>query len=390
MARPLVVACLSHLASRRAPTGAERSLALLAGGLAARGHRVQVVAPGPWTLEEPLVSAGAEVVRIATRPCWMTYWEPVGPLRAAAKWVRYAIPDPGAPRLERLLRRLRPDVVHVNCLPHVRGARAGRRAGRPVIWHLREILPAGARRRWFAGLLREYATLIVAVSEAVGDWVREEGLSGRLTVVPNGVSPPAESIPPDEARARLGLPLDGIVVGLYGQIVPHKGTLEFARVAARVRAAEPSAIFVLAGDGPREHVEAVRRAGEGGTGEGGFRVLPPQPSAETLISASDVVCLTTLSPDPFPRAVLEAMAGSRPVAAFRSGGTPEMVIDGETGSLVEVGDVDGLAAAIVRLIRDPEGRRRMGEAGAGRVAERFSEERHVARMEALMRDLAGR
>lgn len=325
-------------------------------------------------------------MRIKTRNCWMTYWEPARPIVAVGRWLRYALPDPGALRLERRLRALRPDVVHVNCLPHVRGARAGRRAGRPVIWHLREILPPGRRRRFFAGLLREYATVIVAVSEAVGAWVREEGLEPRLSIVPNGVPIPSSAIPRDEARARLGLPIDRVVVGLYGQIVPHKGTLEFARASRRVRAEDPSTLFVMAGDGPPEHLEIVRREG----GDEGLRILPPQPDPEVLMAAADVVCLTTLAPDPFPRAVLEAMAASRPVAAFRSGGTPEMVLDGETGLLVEVGDVEGLSAALLRLARDASTRRRFGEAGARRAAEWFSEDRHVARMEALLRDLAGR
>ena len=57
MSRPLSIAFLSHMASPTAPTGAERSLALLASGLKRRGHRVGVVAPGGWALEEPLRAA---------------------------------------------------------------------------------------------------------------------------------------------------------------------------------------------------------------------------------------------------------------------------------------------------------------------------------------------
>jgi glycosyltransferase involved in cell wall biosynthesis len=118
--------------------------------------------------------------------------------------------------------------------------------------------------------------------------------------------------------------------------------------------------------------------------------LPPRPSGGELIAASDVVALTTASPDPFPRAVLEAMAAGRPVAAFDSGGTGEMVQDGETGILVPPGDVAALAEAFGRLAGDRAMRESMGRAAAARVRERFSLERHVSRMEQLLSDLAGR
>jgi len=104
----------------------------------------------------------------------------------------------------------------------------------------------------------------------------------------------------------------------------------------------------------------------------------------------DAACLPTMTPDPFPRSVLEAMAAGLPVAAFRGGGVDEMVGDGETGLLVEPGDVEALARAFVRLARDPEAAREMGRAGRSRAAAEFSIERHVDRMERLLSAAAGR
>ena len=123
---------------------------------------------------------------------------------------------------------------------------------------------------------------------------------------------------------------------------------------------------------------------------GRVRLLPPRPSGRELIAASDVVALATTTPDPFPRVVLEAMAAGRPVAAFDSGGTGEMVRDGETGILVPPGDVAALAEAFERLAGDRAMRERMGRAAAARARESFSLERHVGRMEQLLSDLAGR
>jgi glycosyltransferase involved in cell wall biosynthesis len=387
MSAPLSIACLSHMASVAAPTGAERSLALLAAGLSRRGHRVLVVVPGDWVLGTSLRAAGVELAIVPSRSCWLAYHEPRPWPVALAKWARFACSG-SRRRLARRIASWGADVVHVNGLPHVHGAAAGRAAGRPVVWHLREILPAGPRRRWMASRVRRHARAVVAVSQAVASWVREEGLEDRLHVVYNGVEPP--TVAPDSAAARhaLGLPPEGVIVSLIGQLVAHKGAAAFVEAARRALSGEPALRFMLAGHGPpefRAQIEALARAS--GRAER-FHLLPAPPAADGLLAASDVVCLATTQPDPLPRAVLEAMAAGRPVVAFRDGGVPEMIRDGETGLLVEPRDIDGLAAAFVRLGRDPAWREALGRAGAARAVRDFSLERHLDRMERLLGALA--
>jgi glycosyltransferase involved in cell wall biosynthesis len=388
--RPLAIAMLSHLASREAPTGAERSLSLLARGLSRSGHRVKVYAPGPWPLAVELRKHDVETVEIGCRCCWLTYHDPRPWPETMLRWARYAWPDPGRARLERALEGGGFDLVYVNCLPHLRGAAAGRAAGLPVVWHLREILPVGRRRRWLAGRLARHATRIVAVSEAVAQWVRDEQLGDRLDVVHNGTDVSRAPTDREEARRALGLPAEVCVIGLFGQLLPHKGPLEFIRAARSAAARDAGLFFVIAGAGPERFVERVREAAGTERSGGRIRLLPAQPDAGALFAASDVVCLATSTPDPFPRSVLEAMAAGRPVVAFRSGGTPELVEHEETGLLVEVGDVEGLAAAFQRLGSDGELRRRLGQRGRERAARCFSIESHVERMEALLRRTAAR
>jgi glycosyltransferase involved in cell wall biosynthesis len=389
MSDRLSVVLLSHLASPEAPTGAERSLALLARGLHARGHTVRVVAPGPWSLTPVLEADGIEVATVPARACWLVYHEPRSLPVTVAKWLRWAAPDPGRAALRRLLERLAPDVVHVNCLPHLAGAGAAHAAGIPVVWHLREILPAGARRRWWGRRLSRLSTRIVAVSEAVASWVRDEGLAARLEVVHNGTPAVDTSIAPAETRGRLGLPDAGeCLIGLLGQILPHKGVLEFVRAGRRALERAPELRFVIAGAGPEAFLSRVRDEIASGAAADRFHLLPPQPTGRELIAACDVVALATTTPDPFPRSVLEAMAAGRPVAAFRSGGTGEMIEHGVSGLLVDVGDLDGLAGALVNLGEDPTLRASLGQAGARRAREEFSEERHLERMERLLREAA--
>ena len=387
MSEKLALAFLSHMASPVSPTGAEQSLALLAEGMHQRGHRVAVVVPGPWALGENLRRAGLHVEIIPSRSCWLAYYEPRPWPVAVLKWARWAWPERSTAKISRFLRAWAPDVVHVNCLPHLRGAAAG--AGYPLVWHIREILPPGGRRRWLAGRVARRASRVVAVSDAVGSWLRAEGLGGLVRVIHNGVRTDEAGASRLSARKELGLPEQGVLTGLLGQLLPHKGPLVFISAARRVLKENPEARFLLAGGGPQAFLNRIRAAiDETGSPER-FHLLSPRPSGRELIAACDVICLATITPDPLPRVILEAMAAARPVAAFRSGGTPEMIEDGRSGLLAEPGDAEALAAAMSRLIREPALRQEMGSAGLLRVRERFTLERHIDSMESEFLEARG-
>lgn len=382
------LAAISHLASPEAPTGAERSLAGLAAALAVRGHEVGVIAPGRWCLASELAAAGVGVATIPSRAAWLVQWGPQPPALQLLRWLRWRLPDLGPRRMMVWLDRLWPEVVYVNCLPQLKGAAAARALGLPVVWHVREILPPGARRRWFARHLRRDARRIVAVSEAVAGWLADEGLGDRVTVVHNGVEPPADRLDREPARAALGLSAGGTVVGFFAQIVAHKGYADLVAAAARAIVSCPALTVVLAGPGPPQDLDRLRAAIEGTSHPERFLVLPPREQIWDLLAAVDVVAVPSLWPDPLPRAAMEAMAAGRPVVAYRSGGVPEMVTDGKTGLLVEPGDVEGLAAGLVRLAADEGLRRRMGKAGAMHAAAELTVARHVDAMERVLLDAA--
>lgn len=382
------VAQLSHLASKNAPTGAERSLAVLAAGLVGRGHQVEVAVPGHWSLEEAVATAGVSVTRVPIRSCWLVQYGPQPVWLQAARALRYAMPDPGRNKLRSWLFALQPDVVHVNCLPHLRGAAAARSLDLPVVWHLREILPPGPRRRWFAGHVRRWATRIVAVSKAVAGWLREEGLGDLVEVVYNGVELPSHDIDRAAARTRFDLPQKAVIVGLFSQLVPHKGAIDFVQAAHAAAGENPELHFVIAGSGPAVFADHVARETAGGPAADRIHVVPPQPEIRELLAAVDVVALPTLWPDPLPRAVMEAMAAGRPVVAYDNGGVPEMVVDGETGLLCRAGDIDGLTRAVAELAADEALRRLFGEAGRKRARELFGVDRHVEGVESVLQAAA--
>lgn len=384
------LAAISHLASPHAPTGAEKSLALLLGGLRQRGHERAVVVPGPWCLEESVRGSGVEVVEIASRGCWLVQAGEQPLWKQALRYARFRAPDPGFRRMMVWLDRFWPDVVYVNCLPQLKGAAAARALGLPVVWHIREILPPSRRRSWFARRLRRDASRIVAVSQAVADWLVEEGLEDRVDVVHNGCSPPPHTANAAAIRAEFGFATTDVLVGFFAQIVGHKGIVDLIRAGSLVTAESTDVQFVIAGDGPDTELQRLRDEIARAPQPERFFVLPPRPEVWDLMQAVDMVAVPSLWPDPLPRTVMEAMAVGKPVVAYDTGGVSEMVSDGQTGFMVAPGDVGGLADRMIRLAGDVELRRRLGAAAATRARTDFSIAKHIDRMDQIFTEASAR
>jgi len=117
------------------------------------------------------------------------------------------------------------------------------------------------------------------------------------------------------------------------------------------------------------------------------RFLGSRPDVPDLLRASDLYVHASRE-EGFSNAILEAMSAGLPVVAFDVGGNAEAVVHGETGLLASAGDVAAFAAAIAELLSDGARRKRMGEAGRRRAAERFALDRMVAEMETMYESLA--
>jgi len=169
-------------------------------------------------------------------------------------------------------------------------------------------------------------------------------------------------------------------------LVVHKGALDLVRAAHSAILDYPGLHFLIAGHGPASFADQLRREIAAGAAARHIQMVSPQPEIWELLAAVDLLALPTLWPDPLPRAVMEAMVVGKPVVAYQDGGVPEMVVDAETGLLCQPGDVEGLTRAILELAGDKALRDRLGEAGRERARELFSVERHVHRMEQVLRE----
>jgi glycosyltransferase involved in cell wall biosynthesis len=280
-------------------------------------------------------------------------------------------------RLRRVLRSERVDVLHthVHFSLNVLGRVAGRLAGAKVIAHMH--VDNVFRPRRIARLSQELldnttarlCARIVAVSQATAAALVDQGYpSGRVLVVRNGIDP---SPPADPARPT-GVPDGAPLLLEVARLAPVKGQREL--IEALTRLARTDAVAVLAGSdletGGAYALELEALAAERGV-RGRVLLAGYRADVGALLAAADVFVLPSWV-EGLPLTVLEAMAAGKPVVATSVGGTPEAVVDGETGLLVPPGDVAALAERLDAVLGDPDLARRLGEAGRRRVEQRFS------------------
>lgn len=276
-----------------------------------------------------------------------------------------------AVRLIRLVRRVRPDLIHAHSSKAGFLARlAGAWCGVPVVYtpHAFAFLVTGGGRRrrfyrWLERLARGWTAALVAVSE---EEAREAvGLGydpARVALIRNGV----RAVEAGPLRARESGELS---VGFFGRLVPQKGPDLLLAAAADIAARLPRVRFRLFGQGEmgaalRGRVDALCL-----TGHVRFEGECRQDETVARMREVDVVAVPSRW-EGCPYVVLEAQVAGVPVVAAAVGGVPELIRDGVDGLLVEPESPDALCDALLRLLRDPQTCLLLAGRGRATVAER--------------------
>jgi glycosyltransferase involved in cell wall biosynthesis len=192
----------------------------------------------------------------------------------------------------------------------------------------------------------------------------------------------------DEAlRESLGIAPDDLVVGKIARLFRLKGHEFLFEAAPRIVAAIPNVKFLLVGDGVLRKRFAQLADKMGVRNHFVFAGLVPPTEIPRYVASMDVLVHLSLR-EGLPRALPQALACGKPVVAFDVDGAREICLDGLTGFLLQAGDVNGLATAVIRLLQDEELAHRMGERGRELVRGRFSEEQMVQQLDELYRRLA--
>lgn len=256
-------------------------------------------------------------------------------------------------------------------------AAAARSSGLPLVVSLHNSVPRLAfPARLALGLALRKARRVLAVSDAVARSAAGLNLGERLVVVPNGIATErfAGERRPDFA--------DPPIVLTLARLSPQKDLPTLLEAAVAV----PGARFRIAGDGElRPEIE--RRIAERGLSER-VTLLGRRDDTPELLADADLFCLSSID-EGLSLAILEAMAAGLPVVVTAVGGTPEAVVDGETGLLVPPRDPAALARALNAVLADPARARALGDAGRRRARTRFSRAAMVRATRAVYAEALG-
>ncbi len=357
-----------HIDTARTWRGGQNQVLLTVNGLREIGDRTALVAHPDGELRRR-AAEGLELIPIAPRT----------ELDLSAAW-----------RLSRVIKRLNPDVIHAHD-PHgvamaslalsIGSSPQALIASRRVDFHLKK----NSFSRW----KHRQVDCFIAASEAIRQMLVADGVPPEQTVtVHEGIDlDHVLAAPPVNVHETFWLPHHAPLVGNIAALVPHKGQRHLVEAAHLVVQEIPDARFVILGEGelrePLEHLVRDYHLEK--------HVLLPGFRTDVLgcLKGFDLFVMSSVT-EGLGTSLLDAMACSKAVVASRVGGIPEVVDDGRTGLLVAPRDHHGMAAAIVRLLRDVKLRREMGEAGLARFRERFTVERMVAETAAVYRRVAGR
>jgi glycosyltransferase involved in cell wall biosynthesis len=350
--------------------GTERLLVDTAARLDHADNDVTIAYVLPWknALRLEAIDAGAEVTCVGVgRP-------PLDP-----RWIV---------RLVRLVRRERWDIVHTHApLPAAVARLAARSATRVVhtehnVWD-RYRLPT----RLLNAATWRRNDRVVAVSDGVAASIRPRSRHRpEVEVVVQGIDSTqfrAGAADRTEARHRMGVDDETIVIGTVGNLVGKKDHATLLHAAASMALPRPIEV-VIAGTGPLES-ELRALASELGVS---VTLLGMRDDVPALLPGFDVFCLSSRF-EGLPIALLEAMAAARPVVATAVGGVPQAITDGQDGLLVPAGDRAALASALTLVLEDRSLADRLGAAARDRST-MFGIDRAVTRTAAIYDELDDR
>lgn len=351
--------------------GGGMSLLGLLARLPETGWRPHVVVPGEGQFTDAARGLGVPVEVFPFQP--LSARHPLHSMRDICRWLQ-------------VLSAVRPGLIHANGFELSRSfAPAAGLLHIPYVTHVRfPVDEQGAR--WTLRNLPKPAAFIFnshAMHAALSPILRPLAPSSSHHVVHNAVDVDAFTPTPWPESPTLRL-------GMIANFAPFKRHEDFLRIAASMLRERSDLEFWVVGDdteGSGRRAALERLAGELGIAKH-VRFLGHRPDIPAVLSELHLLLVPSQF-EPFGRVVIEAMAAGRPVVGSRDGGIPEIIQDGRTGFLRNVGDVEGFARAALALLRDRQLWQRMSHEARRDARDRFSLARHVRQIAEVYRTVLG-
>jgi len=300
-------------------------------------------------------------------------------------------------KLVRIIKQKGIHLVHSNS-PRASylGGMAARLASIPSVTHVRDIHQSPFSHPFKARLLGYLADTVVAVSSATKDSISGAipSLESKIEVIYNGIDiQEFDDRDPKDIRQEFGISKRAPVIGSVGIIHPVKGHDILIRATVLIKKHFPSVKVFIVGGALFEkdrvfRLELDKLVEDFGLDKNivftGFRE-----DVFDFIQAMDVLVHPATYPDPFPRILLEASALKKAIVATRVGGVPEILAHDVSGLLVEPGDPESLAEAVISLLRDRKKAEEFALKARQAVEKSFTIEKHVSNMTAIYERLFG-
>ena len=336
--------------------GANQALNRLVEYLLRQGAAVRIYAP---KVAQPAFPATGDLVGIPAVPI---------PFRS-----EYRFPLGLSREVRADMARFAPNVLHVSSPdPTAHAAlRWAERQGRPVLASVHTRFETYPRyygmafaEPWLEAMMRRFyrrCDALVAPSESMAEVLRAQGMNRDIGIWSRGVDrtifDPARR---DLAwRRSLGIADEDVTIGFLGRLVMEKGLDVFAETMALLRERGVPHKVLVVGEGPARNWFAER------VPEASFTGMLTHAELGRAVASMDMLLNPSVT-ETFGNVTLEAMASGVPVIAARATGSTSLVTEGQTGRLVEPGDVAAFANAIAAYVADPALRSAHGEAGETR------------------------
>ncbi len=292
------------------------------------------------------------------------------------------------------------DIIHTNSLKSdIIGGLAARLANIPVIWHVRDriepdYLPSSVVKV-FRFLCRMIPNFVIANSSATLGTLHLMGKRGGLAIA-SGI----------DLESYIGVVHDGceiqklpgpsyrkkneVRIGLIGRISPWKGQHIFIQAASLLHAHYPHAKFEIIGAplfSEREYEQELHELCDRLGLREAVVFVGFVEKVSARVAELDVVVHASTVGEPFGQVIIEGMAEQKPVVATNGGGVPEIVLHGETGLLVPMGDARAMADAIEFLLKNPEAASEMGARGRERALSHFTIQMTARKVEGVYQEL---
>jgi glycosyltransferase involved in cell wall biosynthesis len=291
--------------------------------------------------------------------------------------------------LTRMIKEKKIDAVHTNTAAVWVGGFAAALTRRPHYWQIMELVDRPRPVSWMMRkIVGRFSTKVFCISNAVRDFFisANPDREAKFQTVYHGVDRSVydRAISGRTLRETLGLNDSDVLVTFAGRFNGWKGQNILAEAMPAVFKQVQNVRFLFIGScfKGQEHFEQELKTQVDGLVQQGCKatVLGFQSNLPEWLAATDIFVLPSTSPEPNATVTIAAMAMGLPVIGTNIGGTPESVVDGETGLLVDPGNPGQLADAVTVLARDAVRRKDMGEKGYQRALQMFSMENYCRKV----------